>query len=161
MLSARSRESLSALFLSGCEIFAACHLLPRKALYQLDAKLCRIVDLVFVGPFIGSLTSSDPPASAYDSAGNPLWNGGKWEVIVSELGETSMVVRITLGAANSEGAFASECLCLQVFLLPLGQTGSVTTAPALGAVERLATGYRRWLADLRGSPQIGRPQGTA
>ena len=36
---------------------------------------------------------------------HPLWNGGKWEVIVSELGETSMVVRITLGAANPEIAF--------------------------------------------------------
>jgi small-conductance mechanosensitive channel len=36
---------------------------------------------------------------------NPLWNGGKWEVMISELGETSMVVRITLGAANPEIAF--------------------------------------------------------
>jgi Mechanosensitive ion channel len=36
---------------------------------------------------------------------HPLWNGGKWEVMVSELGETSMVVRITLGAANPEVAF--------------------------------------------------------
>jgi small-conductance mechanosensitive channel len=36
---------------------------------------------------------------------NPLWNGGKWEVMISELGESSMVVRITLGAANSEIAF--------------------------------------------------------
>jgi small-conductance mechanosensitive channel len=35
----------------------------------------------------------------------PLWNGGKWEVMISELGETSMVVRITLGAANPEIAF--------------------------------------------------------
>jgi hypothetical protein len=37
--------------------------------------------------------------------GNPLWSGGKWEVMISELGETSMVVRITLGAANPEIAF--------------------------------------------------------
>jgi small-conductance mechanosensitive channel len=36
---------------------------------------------------------------------NPLWNGGKWEVMISELGESSMVVRITLGAANPEIAF--------------------------------------------------------
>jgi len=35
----------------------------------------------------------------------PLWNGGKWEVMISELGESSMVVRITLGAANPEIAF--------------------------------------------------------
>jgi small-conductance mechanosensitive channel len=37
--------------------------------------------------------------------GNPLWNGGNWEVMISELGESSMVVRITLGAANPEIAF--------------------------------------------------------
>jgi small-conductance mechanosensitive channel len=37
--------------------------------------------------------------------GNPLWNGDKWEVIISELGESSMVVRITLSAANPEIAF--------------------------------------------------------
>ena len=36
---------------------------------------------------------------------NPLWNGGKWEVMISEMGETSMKVRITLGAANPEIAF--------------------------------------------------------
>jgi len=36
---------------------------------------------------------------------NPLWKGGKWEVMISELGETSMVVRITLGAPNPEIAF--------------------------------------------------------
>jgi small-conductance mechanosensitive channel len=36
---------------------------------------------------------------------NPLWNGGKWEVMISELGETSMNVRIALGAANPEIAF--------------------------------------------------------
>jgi len=37
--------------------------------------------------------------------GNPIWSGGKWEVMISELGETSMVVRITLGAPNPEIAF--------------------------------------------------------
>lgn len=36
---------------------------------------------------------------------NPLWKGGKWEVMISELGESSMVVRITVGAANPEIAF--------------------------------------------------------
>ena len=36
---------------------------------------------------------------------NPLWNGGEREVMISELGESSMVVRITLGAANPEIAF--------------------------------------------------------
>jgi small-conductance mechanosensitive channel len=36
---------------------------------------------------------------------NPLWTDGKWEVMISELGESSMVVRITLGAANPEIAF--------------------------------------------------------
>src|ERR1700746_2197401 len=37
--------------------------------------------------------------------GNPIWSGGKWEVIISELGESSMVVRISLSAANPEIAF--------------------------------------------------------
>jgi hypothetical protein len=37
--------------------------------------------------------------------GNPIWSGGRWEVMISELGETSMVVRITLGAADPEIAF--------------------------------------------------------
>ena len=36
---------------------------------------------------------------------NSLWNGGKWEVVISELGESSMIVRISLGAANPEIAF--------------------------------------------------------
>jgi len=36
---------------------------------------------------------------------SPLWNGGKWEVMISELLQTSMVVRITLGAANPDIAF--------------------------------------------------------
>jgi small-conductance mechanosensitive channel len=37
--------------------------------------------------------------------GNPLWIGGKWEVIIRELRENSMVVRITLSAGNPEIAF--------------------------------------------------------
>jgi len=37
--------------------------------------------------------------------GNALWTGGKWEVIISELRESSMVVRITLSASNPEIAF--------------------------------------------------------
>ena len=36
---------------------------------------------------------------------SPHWSGGKWEVMISELGENSMVVRITLGAADPEIAF--------------------------------------------------------
>jgi small-conductance mechanosensitive channel len=36
---------------------------------------------------------------------NPLWKGGKWEVMISELGESSMVVRISLSGANPETAF--------------------------------------------------------
>src|SRR6202008_2132514 len=36
---------------------------------------------------------------------HPLWNGGKWEVMICELGESSMIVRITVGAANPEIAF--------------------------------------------------------
>ena len=36
---------------------------------------------------------------------NALWKGGKWEVLVSELREDSMVVRITLGASDPEIAF--------------------------------------------------------
>jgi small-conductance mechanosensitive channel len=36
---------------------------------------------------------------------HPLWNGSKWEVMISELGESSMVVRITVGGANPEIAF--------------------------------------------------------
>jgi small-conductance mechanosensitive channel len=34
-----------------------------------------------------------------------LWSGGKWELVVSELAESSMVVRITLGASDPEIAF--------------------------------------------------------
>ena len=36
---------------------------------------------------------------------NALWSGGKWEVMISELNESSMVVRITLGASDPEFAF--------------------------------------------------------
>jgi small-conductance mechanosensitive channel len=36
---------------------------------------------------------------------DPLWQGGKWEVMISELGESSMVVRITVGAPNPDIAF--------------------------------------------------------
>jgi small-conductance mechanosensitive channel len=36
---------------------------------------------------------------------NALWNGGKWEVMISELRENSMIVRITLGASDPEIAF--------------------------------------------------------
>ena len=36
---------------------------------------------------------------------NALWSGGKWEVMISELRESSMVVRITLGASDPEIAF--------------------------------------------------------
>jgi len=36
---------------------------------------------------------------------DPLWTGGKSEVMVSELGESSMVVRITVGGANPDIAF--------------------------------------------------------
>jgi small-conductance mechanosensitive channel len=36
---------------------------------------------------------------------NALWNSGKWEVLVSELRESSMVVRISLGASDPEIAF--------------------------------------------------------
>jgi hypothetical protein len=37
--------------------------------------------------------------------GYALWGGGKWEVMISELHESSMVVRITLGASDPEIAF--------------------------------------------------------
>lgn len=36
---------------------------------------------------------------------DPLWKGGKWEVLISELGESSMVVRITVGGPNPDIAF--------------------------------------------------------
>jgi small-conductance mechanosensitive channel len=36
---------------------------------------------------------------------NPLWTGGKWEVLISELGESSMTVRITVGGSNPEVAY--------------------------------------------------------
>jgi small-conductance mechanosensitive channel len=53
--------------------------------------------------------------------GNPLWNGGKWEVMISELGETSMVVRITLGAANPEIAFMLRSQVQELILDHLNQ----------------------------------------
>jgi hypothetical protein len=34
-----------------------------------------------------------------------LWSGGKWEVVISELHESSMLVRITLGSSDPEIAF--------------------------------------------------------
>ncbi|HEY4813215.1 MAG TPA: mechanosensitive ion channel domain-containing protein [Chthoniobacterales bacterium] len=36
---------------------------------------------------------------------NPLWKGGKSEVLISELGESSITVRITVGGPNPEVAF--------------------------------------------------------
>jgi small-conductance mechanosensitive channel len=36
---------------------------------------------------------------------NAPWSGGKWEVMISELRESSMIVRITLGASDPEIAF--------------------------------------------------------
>jgi hypothetical protein len=64
---------------------------------------------------------------------HPLWNGGKWEVMVSELGETSMVVRITLGAANPEIAFQFKSQVQEHILNYLNQfkEGSLTGALAV------------------------------
>jgi small-conductance mechanosensitive channel len=61
---------------------------------------------------------------------NPLWNGGKWEVMISELGESSMVVRITLGAANPEIAFQLKSQVQERILDYLNQfkKGSVIAA---------------------------------
>jgi small-conductance mechanosensitive channel len=52
---------------------------------------------------------------------NQLWNGGKWEVLISELGESSMVVRITLGAANPEIAFQLKSQVQEHVLVYLNQ----------------------------------------
>jgi small-conductance mechanosensitive channel len=52
---------------------------------------------------------------------NPLWNGGKWEVMISELLETSMVVRITLGAANPDIAFQLKSYVQEHILVYLNQ----------------------------------------
>jgi small-conductance mechanosensitive channel len=62
---------------------------------------------------------------------NLLWNGGKWEVMISELGESSMVVKITLGAANPEIAFQLKSQVQERILdyLNQGKKGSL-----LGAV---------------------------
>jgi small-conductance mechanosensitive channel len=67
---------------------------------------------------------------------NPLWNGGKWEVMISELGESSMVVRITLGAANPEIAFQLKSQVQERILDYLNQSkkgsliGAVVETPA-------------------------------
>jgi small-conductance mechanosensitive channel len=53
--------------------------------------------------------------------GNPIWSGGKWEVMISELGESSMVVRITLGAANPEIAFQLKSYVQEHILVYLNQ----------------------------------------
>jgi small-conductance mechanosensitive channel len=52
---------------------------------------------------------------------NQLWSGGKWEVMISELGEASMVVRITLGAANPEIAFQLKSYVQEHILVYLNQ----------------------------------------
>src|ERR1700722_1782526 len=62
---------------------------------------------------------------------NPLWNGGKWEVVISELGESSMVVRITLGAANPEIAFQLKS---QVQERILGYLNQFKKGSLIGAV---------------------------
>jgi small-conductance mechanosensitive channel len=64
--------------------------------------------------------------------GNPIWSGGKWEVMISELGETSMVVRITLGAADPEIAFQLKSYVQEHILHYLNQfnTGSLIGAVA-------------------------------
>ena len=63
---------------------------------------------------------------------NPHWTGGKWEVMISELGETSMVVRITLGAPNPEIAFHLQSYVQEHILDYLNQfkTGSLIGAVA-------------------------------
>jgi small-conductance mechanosensitive channel len=52
---------------------------------------------------------------------HPLWKGGKSEVMISELGESSMVVRITLGAANPEVAFQLKSHVQELILDYLNQ----------------------------------------
>jgi small-conductance mechanosensitive channel len=64
---------------------------------------------------------------------HPLWNGGKWEVIVSELGETSMVVRITLGAPNPEIAFQLKSQVQEHILNYLNQ---FKEGPGMGALPK-------------------------
>ena len=69
---------------------------------------------------------------------NQLWNGGKWEVVISELGESSMVVRITLGAANPEIAFQLKSQVQERILDYLNQfkKGSlIGSVPDLKAAE--------------------------
>jgi small-conductance mechanosensitive channel len=80
---------------------------------------------------------------------NPHWSGGKWEVMISELGETSMVVRITLGAANPEIAFQLKSYVQEHILDYLNQfkKGSL-----IGAVAdpKLPTG----LAEITSTPKM-------
>src|SRR5580693_8414494 len=80
---------------------------------------------------------------------NPHWSGGKWEVMISELGETSMVVRITLGAANPEIAFQLKSYVQEHILDYLNQfkKGSL-----IGAVAdpKLPTG----LAEITSPPKL-------
>jgi small-conductance mechanosensitive channel len=63
---------------------------------------------------------------------NSLWNGGKWEVMISELNESSMVVRITLGAKNPEIAFQLKSQVQELILNYLNQfkKGSLIAAVA-------------------------------
>jgi small-conductance mechanosensitive channel len=63
---------------------------------------------------------------------NPAWSAGKSEVMISELGETSMVVRITLGAANPEIAFQLKSYVQEHILDYLNQfkKGSLISAVA-------------------------------
>ena len=62
---------------------------------------------------------------------NSLWNGGKWEVVISELGESSMIVRISLGAANPEIAFQLKSQVQEHILDYLNQ---LKEDPLIGAV---------------------------
>jgi small-conductance mechanosensitive channel len=70
---------------------------------------------------------------------NPLWNGGKWEVVISELGESSMVVRITLGAANPEIAFQLKS---QVQEHVLGYLNQFKKGALIGAVAAAEPGMK-------------------
>jgi small-conductance mechanosensitive channel len=62
---------------------------------------------------------------------NPLWNGGKWEVMISELNESSMVIRVTLGAKNPEIAFQLKS---QVQELILNYLNEFKKGALIGAV---------------------------
>jgi small-conductance mechanosensitive channel len=80
---------------------------------------------------------------------NPLWNGGKWEVMISELGETSMVVRIVLGAANPEIAFQLKS---QVQEHILGYLNQFKKGSLIGAVADPKT--PRELAERTNPPKL-------